>query len=489
MPIKLNHRLRNVLLAVLPGVIIAGLVVFANSAQKTSVTAPVQSGLVGYWNMDSNDINGTTLYDKSGQGNNGTISGAVSATGKIKQALSFDGVDDYVEVPDIATDLSSAFTVSFWVKMKAGASGSYTPMVEKNGVANTNYPAPFDIRSNTDVFPKALVFYYGESGTVAGNITVANVFPQNTWVFITVTFDNVNGGKAYKDGVLIGSNTATTSVLDENQKIMFAQRLDNLDFSAIDLDEVRIYNRALSADEILQNYNATKRMIIDSSLNNRWTNGLVLLQTFNGQDMDWGSTTAEALDRSGQGNNGDVKNGAAPVIGEVGQALQFDGVDDYVEVPDSASLDSPATTQALTISVWEYLKAYPPTETYLVSKDYNFYEFRIFSSGELRLYLGDGTSYTSYNSGYIVPLNEWHHLAVTVDGTYVKFYVDGSLVSTLSQTNVLGNTTLPLDIGWRSEHQWNTFHGTIDEVRIYNRALSASEILEHYQAGIRKTRI
>jgi len=85
---------KRVVFAILPGLIVAGLVVWANPVKKTSITAPIQDSLVGYWNMDSNDIYGSTLYDKSGNGNNGTISGATTTDGKIKQALSFDGNND-----------------------------------------------------------------------------------------------------------------------------------------------------------------------------------------------------------------------------------------------------------------------------------------------------------------------------------------------------------------------------------------------------------
>jgi len=119
MPISKFYKLkiwRRVVLVILPVLIIASFFVFADPTPKTSITASIQDGLVGYWNMDSNDIYGSTLYDKSGIENNGTIYGATSTLGKIKQALSFDGEDDYVEVPDNSTlDITDEITIEVWI--------------------------------------------------------------------------------------------------------------------------------------------------------------------------------------------------------------------------------------------------------------------------------------------------------------------------------------------------------------------------------------
>ena len=106
----------KVVLAILPAlIIVAGFFAFANPTPKTLITPSVQNGLVGYWNMDSNDISGSTLYDKSGTGNHGTIYGATSTPGKIKQALQFGG-DDYVEVPDNSTlDITDEITIEAWI--------------------------------------------------------------------------------------------------------------------------------------------------------------------------------------------------------------------------------------------------------------------------------------------------------------------------------------------------------------------------------------
>src|SRR5690606_20679208 len=99
------------------------------------------------------------------------------------------------------------------------------------------------------------------------------------------------------------------------------------------IDEPRIYNRALSADEVKNLYDLGTPQTVNASQNSSMTSGLVGEWSFNGADIS-GTT---AYDRSGSGNNGTLTNGPTPTFGKVGQALSFDGTDDYISVADPAS--------------------------------------------------------------------------------------------------------------------------------------------------------
>jgi type II secretory pathway pseudopilin PulG len=219
----------------------------------------------------------------------------------------------------------------------------------------------------------------------------------------------------------------------------------------------------------------------ESVLSDNIVNGLVGHWKF---DEESGST---AYDSSGNGNIGILYNSptrTASTSCKVGACLGFDGVDDYVEIPTSSSLQSPAQTNQLTIAGWIYLQSAPSNETYIVSHNYRFYEFKITSSRDLSAYLGNGTTYGGYSSTYTVPLNEWHFVSLTANGTNVSFYVDGSLIKTLPETVSLGVYNTPLHIGARSPIEWNYYNGLIDDIRIYNRALSASEISQLYNSQV-----
>ncbi|MEK7165200.1 MAG: LamG-like jellyroll fold domain-containing protein, partial [Patescibacteria group bacterium] len=121
-----------------------------------------------------------------------------------------------------------------------------------------------------------------------------------------------------------------------------------------------------SADEIRQIYNGGA-VKINSSQNSRLTNGLVGMWSFNGADL----TTTTSTDVSGSGNNGTLagptgaQNKPQPVIGKIGQALNFDGTDDYVSIPDANSLD---ITNNFSISLWVKPANLTQTNKYILSK-------------------------------------------------------------------------------------------------------------------------
>ena len=222
-----------------------------------------------------------------------------------------------------------------------------------------------------------------------------------------------------------------------------------------------------------------QKTIIDPSLTDRFKDGLVLHQSFDGPHMDWSLTTAEARDASGKGNHGDVV-GAVPTIGKVGQALSFDGVDDYVEIPRNVALEP----SEVTVSLW--FKAHSNTQQVLLEKmDWQIagYGIWLYPSGErftINFNIGDTAGWTG---GYTYPINEWIFVTITgkvgTDGG--KIYVNGEFISAISPTSFDHNLD-PIWIGVENASV-HFFNGLIDEVRIYNRALTPEEIREHYEAG------
>jgi len=183
-------------------------------------------------------------------------------------------------------------------------------------------------------------------------------------------------------------------------------------------------------------------------------------------------------DSSGYDNDGEIRNSEADeaTTGKYGTAWNFDGVDDYVEVPDSASI---SVTGDLTIEAWIYGKNLTATNPNIVAKDSNnAYRFRIQGGDDLWLLLNNGT-YETYSVDTTITENNWYHVAVTVDFTEqkVRFYVNGELQgSPITTTKTfIQDSAGPLRIGTYNgaSEFWN---GTIDEVRIYNRALTEDEI-------------
>jgi len=188
-----------------------------------------------------------------------------------------------------------------------------------------------------------------------------------------------------------------------------------------------------------------------------------------------------ARDGSGNGNDGKI-HGATWVKGKSGSALKFDGADDYVDCGNDSSLQN---LSALTYEAWIYPTAVASWQA-IISKR----QKRLSLGSTGRNLFWDVTFATEYDRAFSsaanIPLNQWSHVAATWSPGKAKIYLNGELVDDgytygSGNPNSDGNTNQeiarnPFDsIG---EH-W--FNGTIDEVRIYNRALPKEEIQRHYR--------
>jgi len=188
-------------------------------------------------------------------------------------------------------------------------------------------------------------------------------------------------------------------------------------------------------------------------------------------------------DSSGNGNDG-IIHGATWVDGIKGKALKFDGKDDYVEVRDSPSLD---ITDAITIEAWIYPIRYPLHRYHagIVGRGGwdigSGYEVDLGYKGMNGLFELN-TRRSSLYSESRIPLNQWTHIAATLKITDAVIYINGK-IDAIGTVNSLITNSRPLQIGRRDpgNNFVAYFDGIIDEVRIYNRALSTEEIKAHYE--------
>ena len=175
-------------------------------------------------------------------------------------------------------------------------------------------------------------------------------------------------------------------------------------------------------------------------------------------------------DASGNGNTGTIV-GAAWTDGKFGKALSFSGTSCLVTINDSASLD---LTSEMTLEAWVYPMALGGWRD-IIFKGTDIY-FLMGSTPQAQRPCAGG-SFTSTNAYGLaaLPTNTWTHLVGTYDGATLRLYTNGVLVSSRAQTGAIATSAGALSIGGDSTYgqYWN---GLIDEVRIYNRALSVSEI-------------
>ena len=175
------------------------------------------------------------------------------------------------------------------------------------------------------------------------------------------------------------------------------------------------------------------------------------------------------------------------VTGIVGGAQQFDGAK-KVDVADDDSYDW-GPTQSFSIELWMKKSAASGVTEVTVG--------RIESTSTMYWWLGiDGTGHVSFNmksgapspltvlSATVVTDNNWHHVVVTRGGGTTLLYLDGVQEGTSSVTFITGfASTVPMNIGWFNLSPFYYFNGVLDEVATYNRALSLSEIQDHYNRG------
>lgn len=417
------------------------------SAEVSDVipTTSPTAGLVAAYGFE--ESSGATVTDASPAGNNGSIAGAVRTTsGRYGRALSFDGVDDVVTVADATSlDLSASMTIEAWVYPIELSGFRTIAMKERQG------GFAYGLRAHDNAPRPSAIVYVGSDASAPGTTAL----PLNTWTHAAATYDGTNL-RLYINGALVatqpvtGSMPATTNPLRIGGNLVFGEYFRGR------IDEVRVYNRALGGIEIGRDMNAAI------------ASGLVAAYGFE----EASGTTA--TDVSGTGNHGTLAGPTRTANGRFGRALTFDGINDVVTVADAASLDG----ARVTVEAWLYPTALSGWRTAVIKEApggmvYSLYAHDNQPNPAMTISVGGVDSSASGTS--TLPLNTWSHLAGTYDGTTVRLFVNGVQVATRAVPGPLTPSANPLRIGGNSV--WGEyFSGRIDEVRVYNRVLTAAEI-------------
>jgi hypothetical protein len=323
----------------------------------------------------------------------------------------------------------------------------------------------------------------------------------NTFVYTPTQID------WYINGVLYNSTTPSVGTFDAMRFITLGGTGNaNQSVNGV-IDEFRVYDRALTVGEIKQLYisnistkqSSSQNIIQNSSCVSGLSCGLVGYWTFDGKDMVGGV----ARDRSGNGNNGNLINIATSTFytpGEIGQALNFDGTNDYISMGDILDLNGGVP---FSISTWAMFNDFTNSPSIIGKFDDNGSYAYTLEMGQLFETDGSGLGLMlldSSSAGYIgrstsrkIVKGMWYHIVGTYDGgstsSSVKLYYNGVQVD---DTNTQGgtfttirNVNTPLTIGslLSSGSPNYLIKGKIDDVRIYNRVLSQSEVIQLYNTG------
>ncbi|MEP6637265.1 MAG: LamG domain-containing protein, partial [Acidobacteriota bacterium] len=475
-----------------------GAMVHVNHSQNVIPGSTLQNGLVGMWSFNGPDVSWTQnkAFDRSGQGNDGTMTNMATTTsptiGKVGQALKFrrfNGVDiPWVEVTDASSlNLTTNFTVGAWIKRsETGTANEH--WVYDSGTQAGHWRLGLNTSNVPEFSEYAVADYYATTP-----------ISDTNWHHIVAVKNGDSGANVsiYRDGVLDGTVTVGTVSTPSGNKVIGDETAHTNAFEGA-IDEVRVYNRALSQSEITKLYQSGVATI-NASQNNKIVNGLVGMWSFNGPDV-----TDKVYDRSGQGNNGYFIGGAtssAKTIGKIGQALKFvKSTSQHVDAGIPGSLTDLAQKS---VCAWIKPSSFGTGLTGggdIVSKHETatshgwFLTLTDFDGGVQTLYFLQTFSVSGYAiwraPAAAITLNQWQHVCVTYDDSSTSnnpsLYVNGvsqtvSIVGPPSGS-VFSDSAANLFIGNFSDLT-APFDGPIDEVRIYNRILSATEIRNLYLQG------
>jgi len=443
---------------------------------------------IGYWKFDEGYGTAINNNGSSGSTYNATLASSPntpiwSNNGKFGKALIFDGSNDYATINTNLPTLTEG-SISMWVN-RTGTTGTYQMLFTDSG-------SQFEMTWNNAT---TLTFYVNNVG-----VNTNSALNLNTWYYLAGTFSETgNFQRLYVNGVLVNSSTypgdATTATR------YFGSRAGSYPFNGL-IDEAKVYNAALTEDEIKIDYNRGSAMALGSlSDTSGLTGGSIASSSATASYCIPGSTDtctapvgewkfdektgASAYDTSGNGNVGVLTNSPSWISGKVGAAVDFTGATNksIVVTPIGTTLDLTSTG---TIQSWVYTSSFD-TWNVIVARgnwggalnEYSLYQ----QANELRGEIANGTTWNRsiIPSAAATLSGAWHHIAFSWDGSYTRMYLDGRLVDSDAQT-VNSTATGNVGIGNTSGGTYN-YNGKIDQVRIFNYARTPAQIAWDYNRG------
>jgi alpha-mannosidase len=375
------------------------------------------------------------------------VSGTVSVTADASDNVGVAGVQFTLDGSNLgAEDTLAPYTVSW--DTRTSANGSHTvSAVARDAAGNRQTASNVSVSVSNDT----------TAPSVPANLTAAAVSSSQINLSWGAATDNVGvaGYRVSRNGSVIATTTATT-------------------FSDTGLAPQTTYTYSVAAFDAAANTSAGSAPASATTAAGAPppTSGLVAAYRF-GEGV--GTATA---DSSANGNGGTLVNGPSWITaGKYGGAIDFDGVNDYVRVADSASLDLGRTG---TVEAWVKLDTLNRWQSVVAKGSANSdpshnYAIELSSSNRWNCILGNGTASLTLQSSTMPTANQYYHLACAWDGTTVRLYVDGVLGASSTQLMTPAGNAAPLAIG-QFGGDADRLDGVIDEVRIYGRALSQAEI-------------
>jgi len=444
---------------------------FAQAPVRASST-PVSGGkLVGWWTMDANDTSSLNIYDKSGQGNTANAQGTAIAAGKINQARNQTSNTAILLNSNVV--LGSSSSLSIWFQATAA------PPIMIAGKSTDALPYVYFLNATS-------IALETDTGAFASfSFPAINI---GTWNHLVVTRSGgtsriyLNGVESTSGGQSLAGDITINEFGAYGGAAYYWRGL---------FDDVRIYNYALSAQDVANLYNAAAQKYTAAPPRQ----GLVGWWTLDQNDIRYAGTATTTFDKSGNQNTGTFSigantYGATSTQGRIGQALNFDGQNDQILISDPGTNSILDITSTITISAWgKWNTGGSNGDSYLLGKGTDMYDLLVYQAdnGKVTFYATGLSSPYSVKTNGAYNDNKWHLFTGTYDSAggsnNMKIYVDGALENQATRTGTISTDNVSLGIGVLGAATGYRWNGSLDDVRIYNRVLSAAEVSALYQSA------
>ena len=442
-------------------------------------------------------VSGATGYrapDVSGRGNHGTLTNMTSEDWVVSGgagALDFDGTNDRVTCGSSVSIPSGSVSVSGWM-YRTGTANANNGVVFSKGTIEGNANSTCALYWNETQGWSWFVVDGSNNLAIVRSNTVTS---QNEWIHVCGVASSA-GLRLYLNGVLANSTTGASVKNSTHASLIGGADTGGGTFAAHKglIDDVRTYNRALTEPEIrrlasgrgvglkptstqfdyLETREKTYSVIVKSQQeHSSLSEGLV-----GAWCPSLGATGYRLIDRSGYGNHGTLTNMTSEdwVVSGGAGALDFDGVNDYVDCGVNAGNLTEKST--FSVSAWALARQTGGANTFrgLISRAQSSpypFSIRFNTSGSVLRLVTDDTELL----GPTITANQWFHITVVLAPSSRKIYFNGNLVteSTASYSITANDNKLYIGTDYvpQSDRVWD---GQVDDVRIYNRALTPPEI-------------
>jgi hypothetical protein len=399
--------------------------------------------LEAHWKL--NESSGTSASDSSGSGHTGTVTGTTSwVSAMCNNGFSFNG-STKIQTSGLLGNPAN-ITVMAWANLTNA---------DTSGAEIISLGDCFILRLDESGITKGI--YYNGSSWISVNIN--QNYESTGWHHFAIVFDDSgNTFKLYVDGALAASTATSSSILysglGTNTVIgRHGNGNTSMDFTGT-IDDVRVYDYALSASDIQDIYSKIGHWKLDES------------------------SGTSASDSSMYGRTGTVTGTSTWAAAVINNGFTFNG---STKIQASGLLGSPSS---FTIAAWANLTTADTNGSEIISLGDRVY-LRLDEAGVAKIAFYNGSSFVTASYAVAYVDTGWHHFAgvFSNSGDTLKLYVDGVQVASTSTTSNVsyfgaGSNTV---IGRHGNSGTNNdFTGSIDDVQVYNRALSASEVAELY---------